>query len=333
LSGDLSRFITWSDHLNEATVYELKTGTKINSVPKGDTIRLNRDGTKLLIRRKFVGDVRLWDVDAGKELWSARFGGKERDEYTFRFSDDGKIVTGSCDIRLPIQPEDYPRTYVWNVETGKEIAMFRWLFMDRYFGKVNRMLGSLPVERFGSKDVLCDVATGEVIAEDFTGSYVAVSNDEQRFLTHDRNTSSLLLWDSKTGELLHTIESDSIVPYRTKIVFDSDPTLLRATTPVEHIDSRFVSHEVLIDIDTGKIVKREDMLPSDTRFGDIVWRTFENSVVFWNLEDGQAFFTIRLPQPAQRFGSNIIGPIHFTPDGGELIYSTKMRPFMQRVIF
>ena len=233
-------------------------------------------------------------------------------------------------MRLPIQPEDFPRTYVWNVQTGEAIAMFRFLFMDQYFSKVNRMFASVPVER-SFKDVLCDATTGEVIAEDFTGSFIAVSKDEQRFLTSGRNT--LHLWDSETGKLLRTIEKHDRLPNAVNRTFDSDTMQIRATTLDGRMDSRFLSQEMLFDLDTNEIVERRDILPSHTRFGDIVWKAGENSVVFWNLEDGQAFFMIRLSQPVRRFGSDIIGPIHFTPDGNELIYSTKMRPFMQRVVF
>jgi WD40 repeat protein len=336
MSKDQSRFITWSEHMLEATVYELKTGKKINSFPKGDALVLNGDGTKLLIRRNYFGEVGLFDVDAKKELWSVRFGGSEKDSYTFRFSEDGKIISGSCDLRLPVGSEDYPRTYVWDTKSGKEIKVFGHLFMDRYFGKVNRMLGSLPVGDMSSKTVLCDATTGEVITENFTGYFDAVSKDEQRFLTHGfftedkKNTFSL--WDSKTGKLLRTIENENIVPNKTNFAFDADPGRIRLTTPVERMDSRFVSQEMLLDIDTEKIVERKDILP-ETRSGGIVWKAEESNVVFWNLEDGQAFFTIRLSPPERRFGANIIGPIHFTPDGKELIYSTKMVPFMQRVIF
>jgi WD40 repeat protein len=333
LSTDQSRFIAGPDRLGGARVYELKTGKEIggDSFPAGDDYTLNQDGTKLLVRHKFPAEVRLWDVDTGKRLWSAPFGGKDSDGYTFWFSEDGKIIMGDCNLTLPIQPKDYPRTYVWNAQTGKEIAIFEFVGKDRYFGKANRMFASLTVDG-DYKHVLCDATTGETITKDLAGSFAAVSQDEKRFLTIDKNT--LRLWNTETGTLLHMIESERIDQYRTNIVFDANPALIRATLPNTQMDSRFLSQEALFDIETGKIVKQEDILPTHTRHGDIVWKSGETDAVFWNLEDGQPFFTIRLLSPNGRhFGANIIGPIHFTPDSSALIYSTNMRPWRQRVIF
>ena len=335
LSADQSRFIAGPDRLGGVMVYELKTGKEIgdDSFPAGDDVTLNQDGTRLLVRRKGPADIVLWNVDTGERLWTATFGGKERDGYTFRFSEDGKIITGNCNLTLPIQPKDYPRTYVWNAQTGKEIALCRYFSTDRYFGKVNRMFALFPVGELNAKDVLCDAATGEVIAEGFVrdASFAAVTQDEKRFLTIDKNT--LRLWDTETGTLLHTIESEGIAQYRSNIAFDANSALIRATLWNMQMDSRFLSREAWLDIETGKIDKQEDILPTHTRHANIVWKSSEANAVFWNLEDGQPFFTIRLLSPNGRlFGANIIGPILFTPDGNELIYSTEMRPWRQRVM-
>ena len=333
LSKNLSRFITWKKHSDDAAVYELKTGNQINSFPKGDTAELNHDGTKLLIRNLSPAKINLWDVDTGQNLWSIPFGGKDEDHYTFEFSEDGRIITGDCNMLLPDIPDDFPRTYVWNARTGKEIAMFDFFFASHYFGKVNRMFGSISLGDFESEYVLCDATTGEVIAGGFTGyhHFEAVSEDQKCFLTSKKNTLSL--WESETGKPLRTIEDESIILHRTDIAFDSDPARIRTTTPIPQMDSCFTAQETLFDIDTGKIVKQGNILPTDTRFDDTVWKTDENNAVFWNLETGRAFFTIRLLHSKEKFGPNIIGPIHFTADGNELIYSTKMRPWEERVDF
>ena len=338
LSDDHSRFITWDDNRGDsggdASVYELKTGRKINTFPAGKAAKLNQDATRLLVRHSSPSEIVLWDVDAGQKLWSVPFGGEVGSDYTFRFSEDGRIVTGSCNMRLPNQPKDFPRTYVWNAQTGKEIGVFEFFFMDHYLGQTNRMVGSINLGRpFQSKEVLCNAETGEQIAERFIGRFVASSADEQRFLTHRENT--LYLWECETGKLLHKLEDEIFVPYKANITFDSNPALIKATTPVERLDSPFVSQVVLLDMESGEVVESFDVLPDGyRRFDDIVWKYDNNNAVFWNLEDGKAFFTIRLlPSEGNRWAPNIIGRIHFAPDGKELIYSTNMRPWRQRVMF
>jgi hypothetical protein len=78
----------------------------------------------------------------------------------------------------------------------------------------------------------------------------------------------------------------------------------------------------LYSLEFGFAVQSSHISPDDDcRFENIVWKHDEENAVFWNLEDERPFFTIRLlPSDEERFGPNIIGPIHFTPDGKELIY-------------
>jgi len=147
------------------------------------------------------------------------------------------------------------------------------------------------------------------------------------------NKNEISLWETETGKLIRTIQNDSIIPYKTTLTFDSDTPAIKATTPVMRMDSHFVSEEILLDRESGEVVGRKDILPTETRFGNIVWKADNRHAVFWNLDDGQAFFTIRLLPLVDNRGSNIIGAIRFTSDGNTLIYSTKMRPFRQRVMF
>ncbi|MCL2624107.1 MAG: hypothetical protein FWD31_10625 [Planctomycetaceae bacterium] len=404
-SQDKSRFVAGADLLGEITIYELKTGKKINAIPRGDDYSLNRDATKMLVRNHHPSEVELWDVDTGQKLWTAPFGGKANDLYSFHFSDDGRIITGSCKPRLPMFPPDWPRTYVWNAQSGEEIAMFRDFFdtQGHYLSKAKRMFASISLEDKKSKYVLCDAETGEVIIENTNGYFAAVSKDElrlwtvegstlslwdtetgkllrtmdiigafakmtedeQRILTYDKN--AMYLWDTETGELIFTIQEENINPYKlSSYAFQIDSTGITATLR-KRLDSPFMSQEVLFDINTGEIVARKDILPTNTRFGDIVWNVNDrNNVIFWNMAggiqtktpgnaggiqaktpgntggiqtktpsntDGKAIFMIRLPNKDGIGDLTSIGPIHFTPDGSRLIFSPAIRPWMTRVMF
>jgi len=145
------------------------------------------------------------------------------------------------------------------------------------------------------------------------------------------------VWDTETGELLITIQEENINPYKlSSSRFQIDAIGITATVPNKRLDSPFASQEVLFDINTGGIVGRKDILPTDTRFGDIVWKTGErnSAIVFWNLSDHQAFFVIALmPQGNSRFDLTTFAPIRFSPDGDKLIYSPQIRPWMSRVMF
>jgi hypothetical protein len=198
------------------------------------------------------------------------------------------------------------------------------------------MFGWIPTDsgeagRYAGKYALCDATTGEILSGEIAGSFTAISNDEKCFMTSEKETISL--WETETGKLIRTIQNDSIIPYKSNLTFDSDTPAIKATTPVVRMDSYFVSEEVLLDRETGKVTGRKDILPTETRFGNIVWKTDARHAVFWNLDDGRAIFTIRLLPLVDYRSSNIIGAIRFTSDGNALIYSTKMRPFRQRVMF
>lgn len=333
-SSDGSRFIAWKSEKRkntEATVYELKTGKKIQSLAVEMETLLNRDGSKLLTRKRDPARVELWDVDAGKMLWSAPFGGSDDNSYSFRFSDDEKIVEADCDLILPAGNEDHPRTYVWNVETGKEIAVFEFFFMDRYIGKANRVFGSVKTDRrYGTKEVLIDTNTGEQISDKFNSSFVAASVDGRRFVTARMDT--VYLWDSETGKPLGKFSLDGFREYRSSVTFDADPALVRIETPIKPLDSRFTAEVVWVNLESGDVVRREESLSGGkNRYENIVWKTDDENAVFWNLDENKPFFIIRLLRAEDEdWPQTMIGPIRFLPDGSGIIYSTKLLPWEQR---
>ena len=330
LSDDDSRIATWSNSLQDVTVYEWDTGQKINSFPTGDEITLNNDGTMLLVRNRSAKEIVLWDVDTGQQLWTAPLGGKSKDYYTFQFSEDRKIVAGNCGLSLPISSDDYPQTFVWNAWNGKQIAVFEFFSMKNYIPETNRIFGNVKLGRFQSNDALCNATTGEIIAEKFTGSFVEASRDGKIFLTSDEGT--LFLWDSETGSLIRSLRNENIVPYVSNVTFDSNPAWIRTTTHISRLDSCFVAQQTLIDIETGGVVHHRNILPWN-RENDIVWKTDDENAVFWNLETGEAFLHIQIMMSAESpFAPNRIGSIHFTPNG-QLIYSTDIAPWHARAIF
>ena len=133
----------------------------------------------------------------------------------------------------------------------------------------------------------------------------------------------LYLWDTETGKPMGKIPTESEIAWNTPVEFDSDAARVRVTERTEGIDTRFASRTAVYDIASGKVVRREETPPADTRFRDIVWKTDERNAVFWNLDDDKPFFTIRLRPPAV---PNVIGPIYFTQDGDAVICSTVEPP-------
>ncbi len=318
---DHSRFVVLGKGVGtNVVVYDLKTGKKINVFHGGFDAELNRDGTRLLIRRAMATDtdeLSLWNVDTGEKLWEIPFGGKG--DYTFCFSDDGRIVTGDCDLVLPCGSDDYPRTYVWNARTGKELAMPSYFSMKEYFGKVNRMIGSGPS--------LLNATTGEWITEIRGWRVTAVSEGEKRFVTSRDKT--LFVWDTETGKPLGEIKTEAYISHLDTVAFDADAALLRVTRPNERVDSRFAFWTDVYEIATGKVVRCEETLPGDdSQFKNIVWKFDGRNTAFWNTDTEQAFFVIRLVPPERgEYGRNIVAPIRFTPDGAAMMFSNQVLPY------
>lgn len=338
LSDDHSRFATWvgstwmsrtePSGMADVTIYELKTGRKIHTFPEmmdvkknwDWDIKFNHDGTKLLMRTAAEpAEVVLWDVDAGQKIWSIPFGGKERSLYAFHFPEDGKIITGMCEPQLPHFPDDWPRFYVWNAQTGEEILSLRSAYVE-YFSETNRLL-----DRDKKEAVLYDTETGKRVA-DVVGYFTTISEDGKRFLTSEKTT--LHLRDAETGELLRQFRDDGVFSdynvYRRN--YELGATRLKVTIPNNEIDSHFAAYVFLFDTESGEVISREEILPDgENRHGQTVWKDGRQNIVFWNAETGQPIFTIRL-KPSWY----ISGPAHFTPDGEHLIYSTKQRPHYER---
>ena len=331
-AGIKQRFVTSHEG---GTVYEFKTGKKINTLPKVVVLRgeervFNPDCTKVLYRTS-PSEIGIWDVDTGEKNWSAPFMGKDGNTYYFRFSADGQFVIGQSILMLPPSSYQDMRTYVWSVQTGKELTN-----LDSFptgLGKVNRLLGVLRSDdRQSKKYALCELSTGKVIADTITGQFAASSKDEKLFLTIE--SKKLSLWESETGQLIRTF-SEPNMGEGTRVTFDSDKSRITATRKYCQIQSRFASYVVSFDSDTGEIIEFEDTLPTDTRCGNITWKvnTDKRHVVFWNVEDGQAIFRISLlpSQQDQNERNNLIqtdysiDQIHLTPDGNELIFSIRKR--------
>lgn len=118
-----TRLVTVSND-NTVQVWNLKTGTMLNSVVKHDDdkvifVTLNRDGTRVLISTKYsdldlfttTTESRLWDVDTGKMIGEP-------------MKHEGKVVAGSfsADDMYLVTATDNGSLRIWDAKTGKALS-------------------------------------------------------------------------------------------------------------------------------------------------------------------------------------------------------------------
>ena len=294
----------WGRNDVDTIVYDLVAGKKIRTFSlSARQATLNESGDRVFIRNSYGTQISLWDVASGENLWTVPFDGK--DNYRFKFSEDGTKIHGECRLTLPeTRGSEYPRSYFWDATTGREI-------MKQDCSNIINIDGTdcfvaNPKYRYS----LYSSETGGLLCE-LEGKWIAAFPDGSHFLTGDEK--SFYLWKSDTGELVRKIDHGR--KFDDGISYDAESHHLRAAFKHKGIDALFDRHVTLWDVRTGETVREFDQ-PGQS-YGDTVWKTDDTNAVFWNVKTKKPFFHIRLTDVRDEWGTNVIGPIRSFPAAGK----------------
>ena len=328
LNDQHTKAVIWNNEFDwgrsdfDTIVYDLVAGKQIRtfSLSARQAI-LNENDNRVFVQNSYGTQISLWDVATGENLWTVPFDGKSK--YDFKFSKDGTKIHGECRLMLPVpNGSEFPRSYFWDVKTGREIMKQDCSNIINIDG-TDRFVAD-PKYRYS----LYSSETGELLYE-MEGRFIAAFPDGSHFLTADEK--SFYLRKSSTGELVRKIDHDR--QFDDGVSFDAESGLIRAAFKYKGIDALFDHHVTFWDVRTGEMVREFDQPADEQSRGDIVWKTDDTHAVFWNVKTKKPFFHIRLKDVRDEWGTNVIGPIRFVSGNKEIIYSTKLRPWIQRVMF
>jgi len=188
------------------------------------------------------GELKLWDVSAGKEI--ASLAGYTNSLYALAFSADGKrLVSGG-----------YGGVQVWDVNARKEIASFKDPSRPAVVLGVNR--DGTRVAATGSRQVkLWDVASGKELAAfqhhvQLTGVPGAAFNSDLTTLAA-RNFQEIDLWDTATGKEKGTL-AEHLGEVRCVVWSSDGKTLIASSSRTEQRDYRWKGDVKLWDVASGK---------------------------------------------------------------------------------
>jgi WD40 repeat protein/serine/threonine protein kinase len=281
-------------------VWDAATGQELLTL-KGHTGELNSvvfspDGTRIASASD-DGTVRVWDARAGQE--TLKFHGHKPGFQRVAFSPDGTRIAsaGWHDRTLRL----------WDTATGQELLTLRG------FGSPIRCVAFSPdgtrLATAGYWTVrVFDVASGhERLA---LGGHpglvfdVAFSPDGTRIASADGDGSSVKLWDSATGRLIHTLQGNRSVR---GVAFSPDGARIGCAC--------YDGAARIFDVVTGQEVAtlhghsanlyRVEFSPDGTRIASASW---DQTVIVWDLATKQKVLTLT-------GHSGVVYHVAFSPDG------------------
>jgi len=256
-------------------------------------------------------DMKLWDVQTGKEIYTYTFSGHSDEVSSMTFSPDGKYaLSGSRDQTLKL----------WDAQTGKEIRTFS----GRNFNVLNALALS-PSGKYAisnsldlTKDIVSDesqqtlnlwhLQTGEKI-QDFFGHFKAIytltfSPDEKYFLSGSLD-KTIKLWDIQMGTEIRSFSGHSAGV--SSVAFSPNGKYV--------LSGSFDSTLKLWDVQTAKVIhtfsEHSESVNSVAFSPDgkyILSGSFDKTMKLWNVQTGKVIHTFS-------GHSSSVTSVAFSPNG------------------
>jgi WD40 repeat protein len=285
ISPDGKTYVTGIDPV--ADLLDISSRNKIRSftghTDSIDSAAFSSDG-KWLVTGSRDNTARIWEVDSGKllmTLLSATAG----DMQTVAFSPDGtKVLTGSKTVRLWSMTSDDPQQQT--IFTPAGVSAFA-LSPD---GKI------IIAGDVGGNINLWNLATKQLIFPLFKNNYdvkaVAYSPDGKMVafaIEGDLNNSKFGVFDTTTGTMIKSFNTESLQPYLVNLTFSSDSKMLFAAL---HDDTAR-----LWDIASGKVLREfNGNDPLNHGFfsysPDGKFLSIDGGMIWWDISAGEQ---IKLP--------------------------------------
>ncbi len=254
-----SKLLASAGNDNTVIIWDISTGSELRTFRGHKTavtaLAFSPDGKLLASISHAEGMIRIWDIEAGKELWSARQksggtvnnGGNQR--FRIAFSPDGKylVIGRSSDMdespglkRNPVEEEKVLQEYaigIWSISEGKKVTELVGHKQDVPFA-IFSSDGKYIVSASEDKTVkLWDFATNKEI-KTFSGimgeiKYLTLSKNSKYIGAVIEESEKLvtLIWDFSTGQELQKIpvEGDGMIEFSSdeKMLMDISSQTIR----------------------------------------------------------------------------------------------------------
>jgi len=184
-------------------LWDIATGTEIRTLTGHsswvDSVAFGLDGKMLISKSSSLHEIKLWDVDSGKEI------PPQRNSKPMALSPQGKVLA-TANWHYDRIFDNWQDIKLWDVTTGTEIRTFK-----KHSGSVESAIFSPDGKTLASEDsagtiTLWNVTTGtEIGSLERTLESVAFSPDGKVLASVGRD-HTIWLWDVATGAELRTLE-------------------------------------------------------------------------------------------------------------------------------